>query len=73
MTGSAEDMKPLTIEQAKQLGKKLGADGVIVLVFSDAGQFGYTSYGRDRKRCDRMYKLAEKIERQLKTGEWEVW
>lgn len=66
-------MKPLSIEQAKQLAKKLDADGVIVLIFNDAGQFGYTSYGRDRRRCNRMFKLAEKIDGQLRSGEWEVW
>lgn len=66
-------MKPLTIEQAKQLAKKLDAAGIIVLVFSDSGSFGYTSYGRNRQRCDRMYKLADKISGQVESGEWEVW
>lgn len=68
-------MKPIPIHVARDFAKKVGARGVVVLVFSGPPSrlFGWTSYGASREDCGKMERFAEKLLRPVEEGELNPW
>ena len=62
--------RALDIEHAKQIAKKLGVEGVIILVFDKLpnGEFKGVSYGADPIRCQTMGLILDKIDRAIQVG-----
>lgn len=64
-------MKALTIEDAKRVAIRTGAEGVIVLVvpkFKEPLEVQGTSYGVDSQRCGVMGGLLDEIVKALRNG-----
>ena len=60
----------ITKKDAEKLAKKYDKDGIIIFHFefgriegkhSTASQFGFVSYGKNKKLCDLMQKIADKL------------
>lgn len=41
----------LSINHARELGKRLGSTGVVVISFEDSEVFGIASYGNTKENC----------------------
>lgn len=52
---------PLRIEDARYIGKLVGARGVIVLAFNDDGTFPSVSWGRTKRECTFYGKLMDRL------------
>lgn len=51
--------KPLSIEDARAIGKKSRADRVIIFAVDDNGVWSAASYGRTRKECGELRDFLE--------------
>jgi 1,4-dihydroxy-2-naphthoyl-CoA synthase len=58
-----------TISDAKKLCVRDGKAGVIIFHFNGDGSFGFASYGRDRKRCRLMGRIADQIFDRIEQGD----
>jgi len=65
-------MEPPTIDDARKLGRKLGARGVIVLCF-DTDRIAGVSYGRTKADCKNMGRLLDALATPIEDGEIKVW
>ena len=62
-------MKLFTIQAAADLTKAHGARGAIVIMFSNEGAFGVTSWGRTRRDCRGLGRLVDVMVESLQNGE----
>ncbi len=58
----------LKVSHAKELLKRIGGRGCVVLVFDD-DQFAVAEWGRDRIECARLKKLVDAIHDKLVAGD----
>ncbi|KKN59943.1 hypothetical protein LCGC14_0536930 [marine sediment metagenome] len=62
----------ITKKDCEVLSKKHGRDGVIIISFNfEKGEFGYASYGKDKKYCDKMKAIADQIYDKIINGEFQ--
>lgn len=52
------------VAAARDFGKKFGADRVVIIWTTEAGQCGMASYGKTRKLCDATKYIAQTLHRQ---------
>ena len=62
---SAADLK---VSHPKELLKRIGGRGCVVIIFDDEGQFAVAEYGKDRQNCARLKKLVDAIHDKLAHG-----
>lgn len=65
-------MNALSIKELRELAKRHGWRGVVVLAFDDAS-IAATSYGRNREDCAKMGALLDEIHDDLTSGAVQVW
>ncbi len=58
-----------SITDARCMARRYRKDVLVVFHFDDHGRFGYASYGKDRRTCDRAGEFAEVIAAMVETGE----
>ena len=63
------DMKQLTINRARALGKDMNAKGIVILAFGDDGEFQAASYGRTKRDCGLLGKWLDRIYEAIESGE----
>ncbi len=56
-----------SVETAKNIAKRHGKDMVIVLYFTDE-RYGYASYGKNPRLCDRVRIVADHIADLIEKG-----
>ena len=56
-----DDAKLLPIASAREASKRLGLTSMIVMQELPDGRWGYTSYGKDRKHCQRAQRIADEL------------
>jgi hypothetical protein len=61
-------MKPVSIDAAKQLAVRAGAEGVAVFAFGGE-DFAATSYGVSKELCARMKEWIKEVSGRLERGE----
>ncbi len=67
-------MKPVSVNLTRKLAKEHDTRGLIVLQFGfNSTHFSYTSYGKTKKDCGEMQKLADGIYDRIMSGELKVW
>lgn len=61
----------ITKKDCEALSKKYRRDGVIILHFylTERCEFGYASYGKNKKHCDLMKIIADQIYDKILSGE----
>ena len=57
----SDDAKLLPIANAREASKRLGLTSMIVMQELPDGRWGYTSYGKDRKHCQRAKAIADEL------------
>jgi len=55
----------LTISDAREVGKRRGLDGVVLISLAPDGRWQWASWGRDRKRCRAFAKAAARLEEEI--------
>lgn len=58
----------LKVSHAKELLKRLGGRGCVVMMFDDEGQFAVAEWGKDRRECAKLKKLVDAIYDKLMSG-----
>lgn len=59
------------VAHAKEMAKRLGASGVIIIAFSDA-TFAGASYGQTKRKCTALKAVLDDISDGLTTGDIKV-
>lgn len=67
-----EEVKRLSITEARKICESLGARGVIVIAFSEDDMAG-TSYGATQAECADLGQTLEAIIAKIETGAIPVW
>ncbi len=52
-------MTPVTIDEARDLGKRHGIDRLVIFAVNHDGKTAYTSYGKDRATCRALKRWIE--------------
>jgi glutathione peroxidase-family protein len=60
-----------TIDEIRKLVDKYAQDGAILIYFR-GDQFGYTSAGKNKKKCTQMQFIANQIFTKIQIGEIKV-
>ena len=55
-----------SINEARNLGKKHGLYGVVILAITEDGEFGITSWGKTKLECAEMKGVGDLIEGLIK-------
>ena len=58
----------LKVAHAKELLKRLGGRGCVVMVF-DENNFAVAEYGRDKLQCSKLKRLVDAISDKLVSGD----
>ena len=59
MTRASDVLLPIT--NARAASKRLGLTSMIVMQELPDGRWGFTSYGKDKKHCDRARRIADEL------------
>lgn len=59
----------LKVAHAKELLKRIGGRGCVVIVFDDEDNFAVAEYGRDKAECSALKTLVNAITYKLEAGE----
>lgn len=58
----------LKVAHAKELLKRIGGRGCVVLVFDDSDGFGVAEWGKDKNECGKLKRLVDAIADGLASG-----
>ena len=61
MGGKVNQLNAITISAAKRMAKDSALSGIIIMGFTDTGQFKLSSWGRNPNWCQKLEKWVEKF------------
>lgn len=59
----------LKVAHAKEMLKRVGGRGCVIMLFDDNDQFAVVEWGRDRAECSRLEVLVNAVSDKLASGE----
>lgn len=62
----AHDLK---VAHAKELLRRVGGKGCVVMMFDETGNYAVAEWGRDKAECSKLKKLVDAIADKLASGE----
>ena len=61
-------MLKLAVSHAKEINKRLGAKGTVIIVFRDDGTFEVCEYGRSKAECSKLKAWIDELAKSVETG-----
>lgn len=68
-TGSNMPAENLKVAHAKELLRRVGGKGCVVMLFDESGAFAVAEWGRDKSECSNLKKLVDAIADKLASGD----
>lgn len=59
----------LKVAHAKEMLKRVGGRGCVVIVFDEHGQFAVAEWGKDKAECGKLKRLVDSIHDKLASGD----
>ena len=63
---SAADLK---VSHAKEMLKRVGGRGCVIMMFDDEDRFAVAEWGKDRHECGKLKRLVTAIAAKLESGD----
>jgi len=68
----SDEIKEISVADARRLGKRAGCQGVIILSWDfERDRYLTTSWGLNRQLCDVFYDVGKQISAKIESGEIE--